>query len=105
MANVLMNDIIFGTTVVGMIYNIEYDNDTANALIQKEFGQTLEKVRNATLNKLELWTNHPIEDLEKNVKQLWNQVKTSDSATIASHFKQTLSTMFPQYKVLIEVWN
>jgi|LauGreDrversion4_2_1035121.scaffolds.fasta_scaffold359956_2 hypothetical protein len=38
MANVLMNDIIFGTTVVGMIYNIEYDNDTANALIQKEFG-------------------------------------------------------------------
>lgn len=49
MANVMMNEIIFGTTVVGMIYNIQYGNATASAMIGKEYNATLVKAHNATL--------------------------------------------------------
>ena len=49
MANVMMNEIIFGTTVVGMIYNIQYGNVSASAMIDKEYNVTLVKAHNATL--------------------------------------------------------
>ena len=70
MSNIMMNEIIFGTTVVGMVYYLEYGN-ASHAMIQREYGNTLAKVQNVTLAKINRWTNHPIEDLEKNVKQIW----------------------------------
>ena len=74
MSNIMMNEIIFGTTVVGMVYYLEYGNSSL-AMIQREYGDDLNHVQNVTLTKVQKWTNHPIADLEKNVKQIWLQVK------------------------------
>ena len=43
MSNIMMNEIIFGTTVVGMVYYLEYGS-ASHAMIQREYGNTLAKV-------------------------------------------------------------
>ena len=68
MAGVMMNEIIFGTTVVGMVYNLEYGGNASQAMIEREYGALLSQVKSVTLYKINKWTNRPIEDLSKNVK-------------------------------------
>lgn len=71
MANIMMNDIIFGTTVIGMVYELEYGNNYSAPMIRREYETAVQEAFNMTLAKVDNWTNRPITDLEKNVKQIW----------------------------------
>lgn len=105
MANIMINDILFGTTVIGMVYELEYGNNYSAPMIRREYDAVIQDAFNKTLAKVDTWTNRPITDLEKNVKQIWTQVKTLDSEKVAKYYHKTLFRMFPQYHVMVEVWK
>ncbi len=48
----MINDILFGTTVVGMVYQLEYGANNSASMIRREYGLDLEEAFNITLEKV-----------------------------------------------------
>ena len=91
MAAIMSTDVLLGTTVLGMIYQVQFGAANGSQMLRQEYGSLVNNMTRDLSTNLQSWVGNTRDDIDNNIRRLWSNVKSSSASYQATYIRSSLS--------------